>query len=75
MVWMAIDICMAMGERIRALRTHRGWRQIDLAVAAGINENYVSDLESAKKEVCLRTLQALANSFDLTVRELFNGVE
>jgi transcriptional regulator with XRE-family HTH domain len=68
------DICVALGERIRQLRKERGWRQIDLAEEAGIHENYVSDLEQGKKEVCLRTLQTIAKAFDLTVAELFKTV-
>jgi len=71
---MARDICVALGERIRQLRKERGWRQIDLAEEAGIHENYVSDLEQGKKEVCLRTLQTIAKAFDLTVAELFKTV-
>jgi transcriptional regulator with XRE-family HTH domain len=71
---MARDICVALGERIRQLRQERGWRQIDLAEEAGIHENYVSDLEQGNKEVCLRTLQAIAKAFDLTVADLLKTV-
>lgn len=38
-VWMARDICIALGKRIRQLRKERGWRQIDLAEESGIHEN------------------------------------
>jgi XRE family aerobic/anaerobic benzoate catabolism transcriptional regulator len=72
---MASDICILLGLRIRELRTAKGWRQIDLAEEAGINENYISDLEIGKKEICLRTMQAVAGAFDLTLAELLQGVE
>jgi len=55
---MPTDICTLLGLRIRELRTAKGWRQIDLAEEAGINENYVSDIEIGKKEICLRTMLA-----------------
>lgn len=71
---MASDICVAFGERIRELRKRRGWRQIDLAEETGIHENYVSDLEAGKKEICLRTLQTLAGAFGLSAAELLKGV-
>jgi transcriptional regulator with XRE-family HTH domain len=71
---MARDICIALGERIRELRKDRGWRQVDLAEDTGIHENYVSDLEQGHKEACLRTLQAIAKAFDLTVAELLKTV-
>jgi XRE family aerobic/anaerobic benzoate catabolism transcriptional regulator len=71
---MARDICVALGERIRQLRTVRGWRQIDLAEETGIHENYVSDLELGRKEVCLRTLETLARAFDMSAAELLKGI-
>ena len=53
----------------------RGWRQIDLAEEVGIHENYVSDLELGRKEICLRALKALASAFDMTAAELLKGIE
>lgn len=72
---MAIDICVALGERIRELRKKRGWRQIDLAEETGIHENYVSDLEMGRKEICIRTLQTLAGAFGLSTAEMLKGIE
>jgi transcriptional regulator with XRE-family HTH domain len=71
---MASDICISVGERIRQLRVARGWRQIDLAEGAGISENYVSDLEVGKKEVCLKTIQSLAATFEMSLSEFFKSV-
>ena len=72
---MARDVCITLGERIRLLRKERGWRQIDLAEEAGIHENYVSDLEQGRKEVCLRTLHTIALAFDLKLAELFKDID
>jgi transcriptional regulator with XRE-family HTH domain len=72
---MARDICVALGQRIRRLRKAHGWRQIDLAEQAGVHENYISDLETGRKEVCLRTLRDLAKAFDVTTSELLSGLE
>ncbi len=72
---MARDICIALGERIRRLRIERGWRQIDLAEHAGVHENYVSDLELGRKEICLRMLQSVALAFEMKAAELLKGVE
>lgn len=74
-MWMARDICIALGERIRELRQKRGWRQIDLAEETGKHENYVSDLELGRKEICLRMLQTVAGAFGMTVVELLRGIE
>jgi XRE family aerobic/anaerobic benzoate catabolism transcriptional regulator len=72
---MARDICLALGERIRELRVERGWRQIDLAEETGMHENYVSDLELGRKEICLRMLQTVANAFKMKTADLLNGLE
>ena len=72
---MARDVCIRLGVRIRELRKARGWRQLDLAEQAGINENYVSDLELGRKEVCLRTLSMLARAFGIKLDELLSGVD
>jgi transcriptional regulator with XRE-family HTH domain len=71
---MASDICISVGGRIRQLRTERGWRQIDLAESAEISENYVSDLEIGKKEICLRTLQTMAGAFEMTLSDFLKGL-
>jgi transcriptional regulator with XRE-family HTH domain len=72
---MARDICIRFGLRVRELRKERGWRQIDLAEQAGISENYVSDLELGRKEVCLRTIEALSDALDVEILELMKGVQ
>lgn len=71
---MARDICILVGDRIRQLRNERGWRQIDLAELAGISENYVSDLEIGKKEICIRTVQTISTSFEMTISEFMKGI-
>jgi transcriptional regulator with XRE-family HTH domain len=71
---MASDVCILLGQRIRKLRKERGWRQLDLAEQAGINENYVSDLELGRKEACLRTLYALARAFGIKLEELMHDL-
>jgi transcriptional regulator with XRE-family HTH domain len=71
---MARDICVLLGRRIRELRKRRGWRQIDLAEHAGVNENYVSDLEIGKKEACVRLLQKIADGLGVSIAKLMDGL-
>jgi XRE family aerobic/anaerobic benzoate catabolism transcriptional regulator len=69
---MATDICILVGRRIKELRKARGWRQIDLAEQAGLNENYISDLEIGKKEICLRAMQSVARALSVKTADLLN---
>ena len=72
---MATDICIRLGRRIRQLRKARSWRQIDLAEHSGINAVYLSYVERGTKEICLRNLQVIAQTFEMSIRELLKGVE
>jgi transcriptional regulator with XRE-family HTH domain len=72
---MASDVCILLGKRIRKLRQERGWRQLDLAEQAGLNENYISDLELGRKEACLRTLSTLSQAFEMKLADLLQGVD
>lgn len=68
------DICILVGARIRDNRLQRGWRQIDLAAHASISETYISEVETGSSEICLRTLNAIAKAFGLTLGELLAKV-
>jgi transcriptional regulator with XRE-family HTH domain len=72
---MARDVCIQLGKRIRQFRKDRGWRQLDLATEAGLNENFVSDLELGRKEPCLRTLATVSRAFGIKLDELVKGVD
>jgi transcriptional regulator with XRE-family HTH domain len=71
---MATDICILLGNRIREVRKARQWRQIDLAEHSGLNVIYISDVENGRKELCIRSLQAIAVAYEMTVTELLNGI-
>ena len=63
-----------VGRRIRDLRKARGWRQLDLAEHARLNENYISDLEIGKKEVCIRALAAIAKALGMSLCEFMENL-
>jgi transcriptional regulator with XRE-family HTH domain len=71
---MARDICVQFGKRIRELRRERDWRQLDLAEQAGISENYISELEQGRKEICLRTLERLADALEVKISDLMRAI-
>jgi transcriptional regulator with XRE-family HTH domain len=58
-------------RKIRELRLTKGWKQIDLAEAAKINEGYVSDIEIG---ICLRKLQLMSKAFDMSPSELLKDL-
>jgi transcriptional regulator with XRE-family HTH domain len=67
---MATDICVRIGRRIRVLRTERGWTQAMLADHAEITREHLSELESGKKEMGVRTLERIAGALEVAPVDL-----
>ena len=68
--FVASELAVRVGARIRELRQERGWRQIDLATHAEVSQTHVSDIELARREVCLYTLERLADALNVQPFEL-----
>lgn len=45
-----------------------------MAKYVGMDRSFISDLENGKKEICLRNLELLATTFDMTVAKLLSGL-
>ncbi len=71
---MATDICVRLGRRIRELRDTQGWNQAYLAELSGLGKIYISQLENGRKQACIRSIETLAMSFEMTVSEFLKGV-
>jgi transcriptional regulator with XRE-family HTH domain len=67
-------VCIELGKRIRSLRRHKGWTQVDMAVHLGINRGHLSDLEMGKREIGLLMLQVVARGLDTTMEKLLKGL-
>jgi len=48
--------------RLRRLRLRKGWTQVVMAEKIGIDRSYISDMERGKKNVCLPTLELIAQA-------------
>jgi len=44
-----------------------------MAEKLGIDRSYVSDMETGKKNVCLPTLEIIAQGFDMTISMVLKG--
>lgn len=54
---------MSVGERIKEIRTKRGWTQGELADRSGLSRVTINNLETGKQTVTTnRTIQALADA-------------
>ena len=72
-VWVSTDICIRIGKRIRALRLKRHWTQEMLADHAVLGRVYLSEIENGRKEVCVRTLERIADALSVSLEDFFQG--
>lgn len=68
------DICVRFGGKLRKLRLERRWTQTDMAVHLGMDRSFLSDLERGRREPCLRTLEVIAQGFEMTLPQLFSRI-
>lgn len=54
-----------LGDRIRAARTEKGWSQARLATEAGVSENTVLSIESAKRTPQGEKLRAILDALGM----------
>lgn len=59
-----------LARKVRVLRLLHNWTQEDLAEACGMHRTYVSLIERAQCNVCLDSLERLADAFDVSLVDL-----
>lgn len=57
-------------NRIRELRTQRGWSQEALASRVGVSNQQVSNLETGTSELSLRWIERLAKAFEVPAEDM-----
>ncbi|WP_243074310.1 helix-turn-helix transcriptional regulator [Microbacterium sp. SS28] len=60
-----------MRNHVRALRTERGWTQLDLAVQLGLSRQSVNAIEKEKFDPSLPIAFRIARLFDLSIEQIF----
>jgi XRE family transcriptional regulator, regulator of sulfur utilization len=60
-----------LGNRIKDLRTARGWSQEKLAEHAAIDRSYVAGVEVGARNPSLKMLEKLAKAFGVPISRLF----
>ena len=66
---------MNLGERLRFIRKKKGLTLKDLSQRADLSVPYLSDMERGAVNPSIESLQKVAKAFNMTVRDLFSGVE
>jgi transcriptional regulator with XRE-family HTH domain len=65
------DLCDVIGDRIRQLRSARGWTQLELSLLSGVTQSTISRVESGRQpRIRGGTLQRLASTLEAPVDSL-----
>jgi transcriptional regulator with XRE-family HTH domain len=65
------EILRLFGERLRELRTERNLSQEQLAELAGLDRNYIGQIERAERNVALVNIVRIARALEIEAGELF----
>lgn len=71
----ARDPLKVFSGTLHDLREKRGISQQRLSELAGLNRNYVSDVERGRRNPCLNNIVKLAEALDVAPAELFRGFD
>ena len=69
---MGIDY-ISIGNRIKEIRTTKGWTQAKLAEESGVEPSNISHIERAATKLSLPTLVNIANALGVTLDEIAYG--
>ncbi len=69
------DLLQRLGQRIRELRSQRGWSQEEFAAVCRVHRTYVGHLERGEKNLSLGTILRVAGALNVSLLQLFDGVE
>ena len=65
------EILRLFGDHLRELRTERGLSQERLAELAGLDRNYIGQIERAERNVALVNIIRIAKALEIEASELF----
>lgn len=65
----------AFGQVVREARLSKGLTQEELAFNAGLNRNFVIDIEKGRRKPSLITLFSLAKGLDVSPKELVHRTD
>ena len=68
-------LLQALGMRVAYLRKRKGMSQLNLSLEARIAKSYLSDLERGKRNPGVIVLTRIAEALQVSLEELFKGIE
>lgn len=67
------DVKTLFGNRVRQLRTARGWSQEEFARQAGLDRSYMGGIERGERNISLENICLIAKALAVPPSELFEA--
>jgi len=64
-----------LAQRVRLMRTRRGWSQEVLAELSGLNRSYIGAVERAEHNIGLDNIERIAEALETGLPELLDGTD
>jgi transcriptional regulator with XRE-family HTH domain len=68
------DILVRFGQRVRELRTSRGYSQEAFAARCELDRTYIGGIERGERNVALRNIEAIAKALNISITTLMEGL-
>ncbi|MCK5822376.1 MAG: helix-turn-helix transcriptional regulator [Bacteroidales bacterium] len=65
------DILIQFGNKVKQLRLTKGWSQEELAYKSGFHRTYIGMIERAERNISLKNIEKIAQTFDIKIGDLF----
>jgi transcriptional regulator with XRE-family HTH domain len=63
------------GERVRQLRTKKGWTQDEFADISGFHRAYIGTVERGETNISIRNIETLAKALAVKLSDLFKNLD
>ena len=64
-----------LGKKIRELRLKTGLSQEKFALKIGMDRTYFASVEAGKRNISICNIKKIADGFDVSLSELFEGIK
>lgn len=65
------SVLVKFGNKVRQLRTEKGWSQEELSFKSGFHRTYIGMVERAERNISLKNIARIAKTFDVEIQDLF----
>lgn len=67
-----MEIQQLIGTRIKQLRAEKNMSQEELALISGLNQSYLSGVETGKRNVSILNIARIAQALNVSIYQFFN---